>query len=127
MMTREINEASGFRVPNDDDFSDFKYAKGAVGVRWSNEDIKHLHACLWGENDGPHWYWIIEFKDGSFGYLDAWCDYTGWGCQQGGDFKGGFKSAEEAINAIPVDYSFDEEKRAKLHAQTKGEMPYALS
>lgn len=34
-----------------------------------------------GENDGPNWHWILRLEDGSFAYVEGWCDYTGWDCQ----------------------------------------------
>ena len=27
---------------------------------------------------------VLKLKDGRFAYLTGWCDYTGWGCQDGG-------------------------------------------
>lgn len=26
---------------------------------------------------------LLEMKDGKFVYVHGWCDYTGWGCQDG--------------------------------------------
>lgn len=26
---------------------------------------------------------VFKMKDGRWGYLTGWCDYTGWGCQDG--------------------------------------------
>lgn len=41
-----------------------------------------------GDNAGPigtelQVYAVLRFKDGRWGYLEAWNDYTGWGCQDG--------------------------------------------
>jgi len=40
--------------------------------------------CL-GENDGDSWMMVGTLTDGRWFFLDAWCDYTGWDCQAGGD------------------------------------------
>jgi len=31
-------------------------------------------------------YGVMRFADGRWGYLEAWNDYTGWGCQDGVDW-----------------------------------------
>lgn len=28
---------------------------------------------------------MFRLNDGRYAFLTAWCDYTGWGCQDGGD------------------------------------------
>lgn len=28
-------------------------------------------------------YAVVRFEDGRWGYVEAWNDYTGWGCQDG--------------------------------------------
>lgn len=38
-----------------------------------------------GENDGAHFMCVVLLNDGRFAFLDAWCDYTGWDCQSGGE------------------------------------------
>jgi hypothetical protein len=37
-----------------------------------------------GENDGDSWLAVGVLKNGTFFFLSAWCDYTGWDCQSGG-------------------------------------------
>lgn len=49
------------------------------------EDIKHV-AASWGDGPGgSDWTggFLMEMKDGRWLYLTGWCDYTGWGCQDG--------------------------------------------
>lgn len=58
----------------------------------------------WGKGDGQgddagHYRWATEgvtewsggflmrLIDGRFAYLTGWCDYTGWGCQDGVELK----------------------------------------
>ena len=52
---------------------------------FSREDVAEIIAYEEGQNDGDSWVGVFKLKDGRFGYVDAWCDYTGWDCQAGGD------------------------------------------
>jgi len=36
-------------------------------------------------NDEGAWIGLFKLRDGRYMFLTAWCDYTGWGCQEGGD------------------------------------------
>jgi len=52
----------------------FKYAEG-----WTAEDVDRV---LWdqeGENDGREWAALCLLKDGRWSFVEAGCDYTGWG------------------------------------------------
>lgn len=51
---------------------------------FSADCIENVIAYDDGFNDGDSWVLVAELKDGRFGYVDAWCDYTGWDCQSGG-------------------------------------------
>ncbi len=48
-------------------------------------DVAEVLALSEGENDGISWMMAGRLNDGRFFFLDAWCDYTGWDCQAGGD------------------------------------------
>ncbi len=52
---------------------------------FSIEDVEEVLYAEEGWNDGDPWTGVFKLKDGRFGYVDAWCDYTGWDCQSGGD------------------------------------------
>lgn len=56
--------------------------------------------AAWGRGDGMgtdagHWKWseagasdwaggfLLKLHDGRYAYVTGWCDYTGWGCQDG--------------------------------------------
>lgn len=52
----------------------FKYAEG-----FSVEDVAEVLAGEDGESDGDTWVGIFWLKDGKYAYLEAGCDYTGWG------------------------------------------------
>jgi hypothetical protein len=43
----------------------------------------------WSEGGATEWSggFLLRLKDGRFAYLCGWCDYTGWGCQDGAEVK----------------------------------------
>lgn len=89
------------------------------------KDVKRVLACLFGENDGPSWHYILEMKDGTYTYLTGWCDYTGWGCQDGSkSIKN--KSLEELIPQIADDDFGHKNLREQLKNQINGKQPYGL-
>lgn len=49
------------------------------------DDVESVVAVSTGENDGDSWIMVGQLKDQRFFFLEAWCDYTGWDCQAGGD------------------------------------------
>lgn len=57
----------------------FNYTKG-----YKTTDVAQVIAALNGYNDGECWVGIFLMNDGVFLYVTAWCDFTGWGCQEGG-------------------------------------------
>lgn len=78
---------------------DLPYAVRAMGSDnggFRLEDVAYVLAYLSGENDGPSYHWIIAMKDHTYAYVTGWCDYTGWGCQDGGNAKM-FPSLREAL------------------------------
>ena len=97
---------------------------------WYNEDIftlddiHNLHAEVPGHNDEDYWYWVIELKDGRFLLTSAWCDYTGWDCQSGGESKVA-ESAEAAAMLAP-ERENGREIRRNLLAQIRGEQAFGM-
>ena len=49
------------------------------------EDVSELYGLDAGENDGDSWICYGKLNDGRYFSLNAWCDYTGWDCQSGGN------------------------------------------
>lgn len=47
--------------------------------------------AAWGYSPEGYGSWsggfLMELTDGRFCYLSGWCDTTGWGCQDGVEFK----------------------------------------
>lgn len=39
----------------------------------------------WAEDGATDWSggFLLRLKDGRYAYVWGWCDYTGWGCQDG--------------------------------------------
>ena len=48
------------------------------------EDAGHFR---WSEEGATEWSggFLLALKDGRFAYVTGWCDYTGWGCQDGAE------------------------------------------
>lgn len=51
---------------------------------FEHRDIRDVLASAEGENDVANWIALVTLRDGRFAFISAWCDYTGWGCQDGG-------------------------------------------
>lgn len=47
------------------------------------KDIDHLIYYQTGQRDGAPWEALGMFKNGFYFFLYAWCDFTGFGCQDG--------------------------------------------
>jgi hypothetical protein len=90
----------------DGDYTDWKYAfvyaakpEAVLGFTGSTagfdrEDVAEILALDEGENDGAAWIGLFRLSDGRFAFLKAWCDYTGWGCQEGGESTVGASAAD---------------------------------
>jgi hypothetical protein len=80
----------------------FKYADasparpGDSGKAYQITDVDSVVATADGENDGADWVGLFRMNDGQFLAINAGCDYTGWGCQEGGSSKIA-KTKEDAI------------------------------
>lgn len=48
------------------------------------DNVVEVIKMVEGENDGESWLMLGKLNDNRWFLLDAWCDYTGWGCQSGG-------------------------------------------
>lgn len=112
-MTIEIEKELYERM-DDYDFKEcMKYAPFKL------EEVLGILACFPGEADGDSWEYIVQLKNGKYGYVTGSCDYTGWGCKEGGDGKNA-ETVDEAISYAP------EDRREMLKLQIDGKQPYAL-
>lgn len=79
---------------------------------YNREDVGEIIASDDGSNDGDDWIGIFKMNDGKFLVLNAGCDYTGWGCQEGGDCAV-HETLEKAISKL----SLGQEWRDRLKDQ----------
>lgn len=94
----------------------FKYGSNPTKVAeslastdsFSIENVKNVICFSEGENDGADWICVVELDDGRFASLSAWCDYTGWGCREGGRSNVG-TSLQEILQ-----FGLDDEQRNRL-------------
>lgn len=46
---------------------------------FTRDDVVEVLKMVEGENDGPPWLGLFRLRDERFLYIEAGCDYTGWG------------------------------------------------
>jgi hypothetical protein len=80
---------------------------------FDENDIARVIASDEGENDEADWLAAVELKDGRFGFLSAWCDYTGWDCRAGG------RAYVAATEADLWQYAISEQEAARLKGGPK--------
>ena len=98
--------------------SDFTESLSRVGVRAA--DIERVESA-WGkgneseegighykhsEDTGTEWSggFLLRMKDDSYVYITGWCDYTGWGCQDGAQvYRFGERPTREVLLAAAKD------------------------
>lgn len=71
-------------------YSVYDFTESVQRSKIEESDIKHIKAAWGGSccgDCGGEWSggFLMELKDGRWIYLTGWCDYTGWGCQDGID------------------------------------------
>ncbi len=90
-----------------------KYAK------FTFSDIEKILVAIEGENDEAHWKLIVKLKSGKIGWLDAWCDYSGWGCQEGG--KSGIVDDYDKARLLIREIMWNESEKIEFDIEcTKG-------
>lgn len=56
----------------------------ASPMAFERGDVAEVIASADGENDESSWIGVFRLTDGRFAFVEAGCDFTGWGCQDGG-------------------------------------------
>ncbi len=84
-----------------DALSNYDWEEALNYADFSLDEIKNIIALDEGYNDGDSWLLVVELDDGKFGYLSAWCDYTGWDCQAGG--SSGIRNTLEELQRWEMD------------------------
>ena len=75
---------------------------------FDREDVKQIIGMANGENDYESWLGVFELNDGRFVSISAGCDYSGWGCQEGG-------SSQVAVTETDIiRYGLTDEDRERL-------------
>lgn len=89
-------------------------ATGCDPAPFTIDDVASVHAADPGQNDEQSWMMAGQLKDGRWFFLDAWCDYTGWDCQAGGD--------AQVANSLPalIRYGMTEEARQRMNLELMG-------
>lgn len=65
------------------DWTEYNWREAAAVVGLDVNSIATVLAAS-EDDDGTGWICAFVNKDGKFGLLSAWCDYTGWDCRSGG-------------------------------------------
>ncbi len=86
-------------------------------ISFSTSMIAKIHRAVEGENDGDSWECVGELHDGRWFFLTAWCDYTGWGCQDGGNIYIG--ANEDMVRQLGCDAG----ARERLYGEGVGSFP----
>lgn len=55
-----------------------------------------------GVNDEKEFHWLIKTQNNKYMYLCGWCDYTGWGCQDGMTYSQEFTNPNNIDLIVPV-------------------------
>lgn len=74
----------------------------------NERDVKRIIGMVDGMNDEESWVGVFELHDGRFVSISAGCDYTGWGCQEGGSSQ--VAASEEEI----IRFGLTDEERERL-------------
>ncbi len=74
-------------------------------------DVATVIAIEDGANDEAEWVGVFLMTDGKYLVVRAGCDYTGWGCQEGGSSD----VADDLADAVAL--GLTEGERARLASQ----------
>ena len=88
--TEKFEDGLGILMGAYDWIEAMKYAK------FKFEEVDEVISAVEGVNDEKDWQLVVRLKSGKFAWLSAGCDYSGWGCQEGGE-SGICEFSEEAF------------------------------
>lgn len=66
-------------------YTTYDFSETLSGSGIFREEVASVEAA-WGRvGDGNEWEggFVLSMRDGRRLYISGWCDYTGWGCQDG--------------------------------------------
>ena len=67
-----------------DKLREYNWQEAMEYCDWKKSHVARIMASVEGENDGENWLMVVELDDGSYGFLSAGCDFTGWDCRAEG-------------------------------------------
>jgi hypothetical protein len=67
-------------------------------------DVKRVVAGQGMNSDGWYGGFLVELNDGRFAHVCGWCDYTGWGCQDGAQVE--YFDVEPALSSLSNPYAY---------------------
>lgn len=65
---------------------DYDWCEAFSVSGYSLGDVREIVAFNEGANDEESWIILFKSTNERFVFLTAWCDYTGWDCQSGGNY-----------------------------------------
>lgn len=79
----------------------------------------------WAEDSPTEWSggFLVQLKDGRYAYIWGWCDYTGWGCQDGAYVRHYDTEPERAA----LDFTTEDRNAADSHPRDWDEEPADLN
>lgn len=86
------------------DYDLYDFTESVQRSKIEESDIKHVKAAWGGSPEGGgSWTggFLLALKDGRWLYLSGWCDYTGWGCQDGIEEK--YFDTEPTLESLAKD------------------------
>lgn len=95
IMARKLGDTEKFEDGLGILMGAFDWQEAMKYARFEFKDIESVVSAVEGEPDETDWKLIVKLTTGKFGWLTAWCDYSGWGCREGGE-SGICNSLEEA-------------------------------
>ena len=66
------------------DLNEYDWREAFSFASFPIEDVAEVIKAEEGQNDVDSWLAVGRLKNGTYFFLSAWCDYTGWDCQAGG-------------------------------------------
>lgn len=89
-----------------DPIRDYDWCEAFGFAPFAITDVAKVIASANGEHDVDNWVGVFQLKDGSFGYVTAGCNYTGWDC-----WAGGHGDTRDTLEAVIVELCTDDDRK----------------
>lgn len=76
-------------------------------VQIERADIAHVVAAWGGPEEWDGWQggFLLHMRTGGYVYVTGWCDYTGWGCQDGAEVTA--YAQEPPLESLGAQFEWD--------------------